>query len=192
MQVRLELSGTTPLLMHNERLADPDDEYAKQIKELTDKGKNQTVADKELVSKLEWFGGLYTNGTKEPILPTKAIIKCLRETATVTKDGKRIARGLSPMSLHSDLIYDGPKDLAKLYEKREFRDRRMVGIGRRRIPRTRPFFPQWAAAFEFMMLPDVINLDRLKSIAELAGQATGLGDARILGYGRFAVKLTKI
>jgi hypothetical protein len=33
MRVYLELIGRTPLMMHNERLSDPDDGYSKQIRE---------------------------------------------------------------------------------------------------------------------------------------------------------------
>lgn len=194
MRIRIELTGTAPLLMHNERLSDPDDEFARQIKEITDKGTNQTTADKELVSKLEWFGGLYTytNGVKEVVLPTANVIRCLRETAAITKDGKRIARGISPLVLHVPLLHGGPKDVAKLYEDGKYIDRRQVKVGRGRIKRTRPIFPQWAAAFDFELLTDVLNLQRLIDIAELAGLATGLGDARILGYGRFKAAVKKV
>ncbi len=191
MRIRIELTGTTPLMMHNERLSDPDDEHTKQIKEITDKGTNQTEEDKRALSKLEWFGGLYTNGSKEPIVPTANIVKCFRETAAITKDGRRIARGLSPLALHSPLIYDGPKDMKKLYEQPGFADRRQVKVGRGRIKRTRPFFPAWALTAEFELLVDVLDFKRLSDIAELSGLATGLGDARILGYGRFKSKVSK-
>ncbi len=192
MRIRIEITGKTPMMMHNERLSDPDDEYTKQIKEITDKGTNQTEQDKQVLSKLEWFGGLYTNGSKEPIVPTANLVKCFRETAAITKDGRKIARGLSPLALHSPLIYDGPKDMAKLYATPGYADRRQVKVGRGRIKRTRPFFPQWAIAAEFELLTDVLDFKRLADIAELAGLATGLGDARILGFGRFSAKVSKV
>ena len=192
MRIRIELTGTTPLMMHNERLSDPDDEYTKQIKEITDKGTNQTEQDKELISRLEWYGGIYTNGSKQVIVPTANLIKCLRETATITKDGKKVARGLSPLALHSPLQYDGPSDLAKLYANPTFADRRQVKVGRGRIKRTRPMFPQWGLATDFELLQDVLDFGRICDITELAGQATGLGDARILCYGRFKSQVAKV
>jgi hypothetical protein len=190
MRVHIELTGTTPLLMHNDRLSDPDDDYVKQIKEITDKKTNQTQQDKALVSKLEWYGGIYLNGSNEPIVPTANLVKCLRETATITKDGRRVTRGLSPLMLSSLLVYDGPKDLDKLYATATHVDRRQVKVGRARVKRTRPIFPVWALAADFELLTDVLNRDRLISIIELAGVATGLGDARVLGFGRFTAKVT--
>jgi hypothetical protein len=192
MRVHIELTGTTPLMMHNERLSDPDDEHTKQIKEITSKRTNQTEKDKELVSKLEWFGGLYTNGSKEPIIPSANTVKCFRETAAVTKEGRKVARGISPLTLHSPLIYDGPKDLLKLYANPAFVDRRQVKVpGGGRVKRTRPIFPAWGLVVDFELLTDVLDFSRLQDIAALAGLATGLGDARILGYGRFKAKVTK-
>ena len=94
MRVSIHIIGTTPLMMHNERLSDPDDEYTQQIKEITNKRTNQTEQDKALVSKLEWFGGIYTNGSKTLIMPAANIIRCFRATASYTKDGKKLAGGL--------------------------------------------------------------------------------------------------
>jgi hypothetical protein len=179
-------------MMHNEQLSDPDNEYAKQIKDITDKGQNQTAEDKEVLSKLEWFGGIYTNGTNELIIPAANIIKCFSEAATITKQGRKITRGLSPLAMNSPLRYDGPKDLQKLYATPAFADRRQVKVGRGRIKRTRPFFPRWGVTAGFELLTDVLDFTRLKDIVELAGLATGLGDARILGYGRFKAEVTKL
>jgi hypothetical protein len=192
MRIRIELIGKTPLMMHNERLSDADNDFTRQIKEITDKGTNQTEADKQLLSKLEWFGGVYTNGTNEIIIPTANLIKCFRETATITKDGRKIARALSPLALHSPLVHDGPKELAKLFANPTFVDRRQVKVGRGRIKRTRPIFPAWGLVAEFELLPDVLDFHRCLDIVERAGMATGLGDARILGFGRFSATVTKV
>jgi hypothetical protein len=191
MRVRLELTGTTPLMMHNEQLSDGDNEFSKQIKELTAKRTNQTEQDKQTVSKLEWFGGLYTNGSREPVVPTPNIVKCLRETASATKEGRKITRGISPVALHSPLIYDGPRDIKLLYENPAFVDRRQVKIQSGRIKRTRPIFPEWSLTAEFELLTDVLDFDRLRDIADLAGRATGLGDGRIIGFGRFTSEVTR-
>lgn len=37
MQVQIEIKGTSPLLMHNGRLSDPDDEWAREIAKITAK-----------------------------------------------------------------------------------------------------------------------------------------------------------
>jgi hypothetical protein len=192
MRIHIELTGTTPLMMHNERLSSREDPYAKAIKELTDKGKNQTERDKAEISKLEWYGGLYTNGADEFIIPAANLIKCVRETATITKESKKVARAITPLAIHALLIYPGPKKLDALFADKTYVDRRQVKVGRGRITRTRPIFPQWALAIDFELLDDVMSFSDVQRLWELSGLSTGLCDARILGYGRFNAAVTKV
>jgi hypothetical protein len=193
MRIHVELRGSTPLMMHNERLSNAEDPHAIAIKELTSKGTNQTPRDKEEISKLEWHGGLYTNGSDEIVIPSANLIKCVRETATITKEGKKVARALTPLSIHAPLIYPGgPKKLDALFADKTFVDRRQVKVGRGRITRTRPVFHQWALAIDFELLDDVMSFADVQRLWELAGLSTGLCDGRILGYGRFTAAVKKV
>ena len=192
MRVSVEITGTTPLMMHNERLSDQDDEYTKAIKEYTDKGKNQTETDKQQVSSLEWRGGVYLDGNDEIVIPAANIVKCFKEAGTRTKSGKKITGGVSPVALVFPLEIDGPRHVDELRKSDRYYDRRMVKVGRGRIKRTRPIFAKWKIVPEFEIAESVLNLDAFRGIVELAGTAEGLGDARILGYGRFKAKVTKI
>jgi hypothetical protein len=192
MRIHIELTGKTPLMMHNERLSDPDDEYTKQIKELTAKKTGKTEKDNELISKLEWRGGIYEDGKGNVVVPTKNILKCFREAAAVTKSGRKIARGLSPFELMAALIIDGPRHIDKLIDNEKYYDRRQVKVPSGRVKRTRPIFPIWKFGTDFELLDDVLNFDELVSIIDLAGRASGLCEARILGYGRFDAKITKV
>jgi len=192
MRIHIEITGKTPLMMHNERLADQDDPITKQIKEYTDKGSDKTENDKATVSLLEWRGGLYLDAKDEICMPSANVIRCFYNAATVTKAGKKIERGLSPIELSVPLVTDGPRHVDKLIKLPEYFDRRMVGIGKRRIKRTRPFFPKWSFEIDFEMLEDVLNLSALVNIVDLAGRAVGLADARRIGYGRFDAQVTKL
>lgn len=194
MRIHMELTGTTPLMMHNDRLSNPEDEFARQIKEITEKGKNQTDSDKELLKKLEWFGGLYEGEDKKGdiVIPVRNIIKCLIEAATITKSGRKISGGLSPTHLTVPLMNGGgPLHKDNLWGNLAYIDTRPVKVGRGRIMRTRPVFAKWNLYEDFEMLEDVLNFDALVRIVELAGLARGLGDARILGHGRFDAKVSK-
>ena len=42
MKIRFEITGTFPMLHHNERLADPSDEWVRLIKKITAKKSKQT------------------------------------------------------------------------------------------------------------------------------------------------------
>jgi hypothetical protein len=193
MRIHMDLIGTTPLIMHSDRLADPDDEFTRAIKEITDKKTNQTDSDKALRKKLEWFGGLYTDEKGDVVIPVRNIIKCLIDAAAITKSGRKISAGLSPTHLTVPLMNGGgSRHKDELWKNEIYHFNHPVGIGRRRVMRTRPIFPKWNLGEDFELLDDVLNFDALARIAELAGRAKGLGDARILGYGRFEAKITKV
>ena len=192
MRIVIELQGPTPLMMHNERLSLRDNPFARQIAEITAKGVNQTDADKELVAKLEWYGGLYTDAAGNVVLPTKNVIKSFAEAGTITKSGKKIKQGITPYAMDVPLIIPDPLHQDTLWEKPQYRDARPVKIGRGKILRTRPIFHRWAATLDAELLTDVLNIDQAVSIAELAGRAVGLCDARNIGYGRFTAKLKKL
>lgn len=191
MKISVTISGKTPLLLHNERLSDPDDPIVRQIKELTDKRRNQTDVDKDMVSKLEWRGGLYSDLNGELVMPLANIIRCFREAATMTKEGKKVARGISPLEMTVPLLTDGSRKVDELIAHEKYFDRRQVKVGNGRIKRTRPIFHRWSLVANFELLDDMINLSSLVNIADLAGRAVGLCDARILGYGRFDVRIAK-
>jgi hypothetical protein len=187
MRIDIRFRGTSPLVQHNERLSDPSDDFTRQIKAFTDKGKKQTDDDRAQVARLEWQGGLYLNEDRHVIVPAANIVKCVREAATVTKQGKRVAQALSPLALQYLLTYAGQNDaldINELYDNPRFRFRRMVKVSGR-VARMRPIFDDWSLVASFMLLESVMDLAAIQGIVEEAGIGTGLGEARIIGYGRF-------
>src|SRR3979409_916153 len=125
MDIRIALTGTSPLLMHNERLSDSLDPIVKSIKEITSKRTNQTEDDKAQIAKLEWRGSLYLNKEDKDdgkiIINTRAIIKSLVNAAVVTRSGKKISRGLNTLTLHVPLLVENGKWLTRkeLWESRD-------------------------------------------------------------------------
>src|SRR5687768_10336249 len=114
MNITITLKGTSPLLMHNPRMVDPDFDLNRQIKALTGKRK-KTDEDLRQIEKLEWYGGLYTasmNGSGTVIVqPTAKVRKCLINTARISKMGKMVERAISFADLDVPLQYEGPKDV---------------------------------------------------------------------------------
>ena len=189
MNVRFELSGTSPLLCHNAQLADPDNKFVRQIAEITGKRK-KTEEDRKEIARLEWFGGLYVQNGSGPVIPTGNVRKCLIEAGKVTKQGKQVSRAIAFADLHVPIAYEGPRDIEQLSKRDEFYNRTSVGIGARRTMRTRPCFPQWAVVADAILLEDVMDLSDLELVCERAGLAEGLGDNRVNGYGRFEGRVT--
>ena len=198
MRIQITFAGTTPLIMHSDKLADSANEYTVMIKELTAKKKNKTTADEEQISKLEWMGSSYVDNNNVVIMPCGNLIRCMRDAAAITKNGRDIARAMSPITLHVPLLIadnDGElkeRKLDALWGDPKHIDRRMAKVGQSRVKRTRPIFPQWAVTATFELLETVLNYTTVVNICEAAGLTTGLGDARILGFGRFEANVKKL
>lgn len=190
MNITIEVTGVTPLLMHNPRMVDPEFEINRQIKALTGKRK-KTDEDLKMIETLEWYGGLYEeNGIV--VQPTSKLRKCLINTARISKMGKTVERALSFSALNVPLAYDGPRDLKSLCEDkgRKYTSRLSVGVGNKRVMRVRPSFSPWAFSVDGLFVEDAgINFDDFQRIVELAGVVEGIGDNRVNGYGRFVGKV---
>jgi hypothetical protein len=184
MNITIKLTGTSPLLMHNPQMVDPEFEINRQIKAITAKRK-KTDEDLRQIERLEWYGGLYAQDGMV-VQPTAKARKCIINTAKITKMGKAVERALSFADLNVPLIYDGPKDIDKLFSDAKYHSRLSVGVGGKRVMRVRPKFYPWALVLPGVLIEDAgLNLDDLVRIVELAGVAEGIGDNRVNGYGRF-------
>lgn len=184
MRIAVALTGTSPLLMHNPRMVDPEFDLNRKIKSLTTKRK-KTDDDLRQIGMLEWYGGLYEEAGVVT-QPTSKVRKCFIEAAKISKQGKAIERSLSFGSLNVPLIYDGPADVDKIYADKRFHSRLSVGIGPKRVMRVRPQFFPWGIKVSGLFVEDAgLNFDEFQRIVELAGVVEGIGDARKIGYGRF-------
>lgn len=188
MRIAIDVKGTSPLLMHNPRMVDPDYELNRKIKELTSKRK-KTDEDLRMIETLEWHGGLYEeNGIV--VQPTSKLRKCLINTGKMSKIGKAVERSLSFASLNVPLEHNGPSDIEGIFADKRFHSRLSVGVGTKRVMRVRPQFFPWALSVEGLFVEDAgLNFDELKRLVELAGIVEGMGDNRVNGYGRFVGKV---
>lgn len=189
MRFTLTLTGTSPLLMHNPRMVDPEFAINREIKSLT---KVRTKTDEVLrrIEQLEWYGGLYED---EGVIvqPTSKVRKCLINTARLSKLGKATERALSFEALHVPLAHDGPGNIDAVYADKRYTSRLSVGVGGKRVMRVRPQFPRWGLVLHGLLIEDAgINVDEFVRLVELAGVVEGMGDNRVNGYGRFTGAVT--
>ena len=184
MRITITVTGTSPLLMHNPRMVDPDFALNREIKAITSKRK-KTDTDLKEIERLEWYGGLYeVNGVV--VQPTSKLRKSIVNAARVRKLGKAVERSLAFAELHVPLDYDGPRAIDEVFAAPRFHSRLSVGVGNKRIMRVRPQFFPWGLTVTGVFVPDVgINLDELTQIIHDAGLIEGIGDNRVNGYGRY-------
>jgi hypothetical protein len=193
MKITIELRGTSPLLMHNPRMVDPEFDLQRQIKAITGKRK-KTDEDLRQIEKLEWYGGLYTmpnaKGGLVVCQPSSKVRKCIINTAKITKSGKAVERAVSFSELNVPLAYDGPDDIDELFADRKFHSRLSVGVSGKRVMRVRPSFFPWALKVQGLFIEDAgLNIEDLTRMVEMAGIVEGIGDNRVNGYGRFEGKV---
>ncbi len=197
MKVRINGTGTTPLLMHNVRLASPMNKYAKQLSALTSAktSSKRTDQDRLDIARVEFEGGMYWDSDVGPYVPAKWLSKNLLDAARRGRRGKMVEEGVMVAEgfMINPLVYRGPRDIDSLWGNGEsdFVSFETVRVGMAKVDRCRPIFNTWAFEIDFEIEDDVMDFSTFKSIAEIGGRL-GLGDYRSGSYGRFSVQVTAL
>lgn len=187
MNVTLTLTGTAPLLMHGNGLADPLSEEAKKMKRLSGK-RTKTDEDHIAMRRIEFESSLYLDDEFGPYLPGANIARSLLEAAKIRRNGKKIERGLILVSPVNRLIYQGPRDVSGLWNALKFRHVAPAKLnGKATVMRCRPVFNEWSCTATALLNPSVLPPEELLEIADDAGQMVGVGDWRPW-HGRFTVE----
>lgn len=194
--VQIRLTGTTPLVQHHQRMADPLDPAAKALKLITGKTR-KTEEDHAEMARVEFMGSAYHDHQLGPYAPAEWVWRSVRTAAAQFRKGAPMERSLLviPNRRLIPIEYDGPRELGGLFERPEHVLRLGVvnggpGAGGR-VMRTRPVFPEWSLTAEMGWVTSGVDLDDIARAAELAGWAYGIGDGRVIGYGRFTAEVTE-
>lgn len=190
MDLTLDITGTAPLLMHNARLADPLDPMTRELKKVTSKTR-KTDDDHAEMARLEFLGGLYCDDDLGPYLPGDNIFRALVDAGRKRKLGKKVTEGVFVTSSVNPIAYKGPRTPAGLWEDGGFTNRASAKVGMARVNRTRPEFKEWRTTADVYLDTDVLDVDDLHDIVDLAGRLGGLGNWRPR-YGRFEGKLAVV
>lgn len=175
------LKSSCAMLVHNGRMANPLDKYAKMMKEVSSK-RNKTDADYEQMARIEFVAGLYI-GADGPIIPAANIDAMLVNAAKKVKEGNSAKAGVFCLE-NARMEYSGPRTSDGLWENEQFRHTSLVRVGTARVPRTRPVFEQWSANVTINYEDTVVNVGAIDRWFVIAGAQVGLGDWRPQ-WGRF-------
>ena len=192
MKFRIAVEGIdgSALLMHNARLSDPLDEYARRMKKVSGK-RTKTEDDHREMADIEFLGGIYHDDKLGPFVPGQNFERCLLDAAKKIKLGTTVKSALIIETNINPIDYDGPRELATLVKDENFRHRSSCKVGMQRVMRTRPHFRQWKAYADGELDITQLDLDQLKQIVDIAGRIIGLGDWRPR-FGRFTGTVEKI
>jgi len=177
--------GATPLLMHNGQTADPLNEFAIRMKEITGK-RMKTDADHRELARIEWMAGLYLAGGK-PCIPGEIFESAL---VTAAKRKKRGQAAMSGIVCYDPAVLDFPDKemtLEQLWETGKYRKTCGVRVQRNRVMRTRPIFTEWAADVRIGFSPSQCNAKDVREWMRILGDEVGICDWRPK-FGLFEVK----
>jgi hypothetical protein len=192
------LTGVSPLLLHNGQAIDPLNQYAREMKRISKK-KTKTDDDHKTMSRVEWFMSIYHNGGAdivkdgevavdegaEIVVPALSVEAMLIAGAKKCKLGNQAKAGLI-VEDDAPLVYDGPKNINKLWDGQKHLHRVAARVGTARVMRTRPMFRSWSVTITVSYDPAVLDESQVFDILNAAGQQVGLGDWRPR-FGRFGV-----
>ena len=185
--IKIKITGTSPLLMHSDKLANPLNPATKAHKELTGKRK-KTDDDHLAIAKSEFLAGFYYSKDAGIYIPGQNLDATFLAGAKLQKMGTLWKRGALVMTDRAKLIYEGPKEPEKLWEIPDFVDVRGVKVGTAKIMRYRPIFLDWSTSLEISFNPDVINLNEVKKAVSDSGALIGVCEYRPR-FGRFSVEI---
>jgi hypothetical protein len=176
-QLKLKLTGTSPLLLCCDRLADPLDPLAIAHNELTSK-KKKTAEDHFLIARSQWNGLLYWDDDMGVYMPTQNIRAALVGGGKINKLGMDIKRGTIMLDEKVFLDYGKKLTVEQLWEQR-YLDRRSVVIGgRSRVMAYRPKFNVWSVSFALSYDENILDENKIMQSFENAGLYIGIGGFR--------------
>lgn len=184
-QMQITIRGVSPLLTHNERLANPFDELTRAIKSISGKRK-KTEDDLLEMARLEWLGGLYYDSDTGPYVPGHNMLAALISAGKVHKLGTAFKRAALVLEDKLPIEYQGPRDHEAMFANKRYVDMRSVKVGTSKVLRARPKFDDWKLRFTVAYDESVLQADDLVRVTQTCGSMVGLGDYRPR-FGRFEV-----
>lgn len=190
--MKVEIRGLAPLMVKSDQTVDPFNTYAIQMREITDKKKQQTEADKRKLRRTEWEAGLYYDPEIGPYIPGWNIVRSIRDGAARVKKGKAVLTGVTISDVKVPIRYDGPRDLDGMYDAGFVDVRRIVNNGAGATIRARPRWDRWSLVFNLDIDDEVISERDIIDAIQKAGRFAGIGEYRPSSkkggqYGRYEI-----
>jgi len=184
--MKVKLIGLVPTIMHNGRLADPDDPFVLRLAPLKKK-KPKTSEILEEMAQIECMASLYMNDEGQYIWPGCNVEAML---ASATWKKSRISKAeCRAIFFCDDFVltkFDGHKDPEKRVKDPRCRDRRAVVIKKNRVMKVRPIFKNWTAEGSISFNTEFIEQREAEDLLRYCGEIIGLSDFRPK-FGRFDV-----
>lgn len=188
--IEVTWKGITPLIMHSCQCVNPLHPIARKLREYTSKRK-KTDEDYQIISDLEWEGGLYWKDDIGLYIPAENIEATVRNGGKANKKGKDIEKFFNVQDMYVKLDIGEKYTKESLKNDYQFRDVRQMNVMRAKITRTRPRFDMWKITFIATYDEKFMDLETLVQAIEYAGNFVGLCDSRPK-YGKFVAIIKEL
>ncbi len=183
---KIKLTGTSPILLVCDRLADPLDPATIEHKKLTSvRGKAKTEDIIVQIAKSQYINSVYFSEETGVYVPGINIKKCLEEGAKLTRNGDKIRKGVFIMDSEIKLDYGDDLTPEQLWESGNYLDKRSVVVSRAKVMCYRPKFTEWSLVFETAFDEDICQEEWILDYFNAAGSYVGLGGFRPAKNGMF-------
>lgn len=190
--VRVTLTGTQPLILHNGRLANPLDPYTRELGAISRK-RGKTDDDIAQMISIEARAAAYETPDGYIGLPDSNAWRSIQEAAKAYKRGQDVSRAViyDPVRV-APITVDGELVQVEDYLAREGAiDYRPVGVQGRTVMRARPIIADWTTYHDFEVYTDIVMIEDLVQFVERAGRLQGVADHRPQ-YGRFTATVEEL
>ena len=184
-QIRIKMTGTAPLMMHSDRLANPLLPESKAHKALTSR-RNRTDDDHLAIARSEFISGCYWNASDGFYIPGANLDATFLAGAKLQKAGVLWKRGAMVLENQIKLLHNGPSTPDDLWENPAFVDCRGVKVGTAKVMRYRPIFLSWAAEATVSLNTQVLGVSEAQRAISDGGSLIGTCEYRPR-FGRFEV-----
>lgn len=185
---KISLKSLTPLIMHSDRLCNPLDPLAKQLKEISSI-KKKTDDHHLAMARLSWEGSLYYEKEVGVYMPTKCLLGCFKAAAKKYRLGKQSKAIFIDLGIGCTIWRDEefsyknttPEQLWRMMDSNDCQVHvhcASVVVQNSRLMRYRPIFPKWQIEFESYLNTELLNEKDFRSIIETAGMEMGIGELR--------------
>lgn len=187
-QLKLKITGTTPLMLNNPQTVNPFNEYSKLLKPLTSK-RTKTEEDLMEISRIKFLSCLYVNNGAY-VIPSCHFENSVINAAKERKLGKKFERSFHIFNDCPLDFKDKNKSPEQLYEIGKYVDIRAVGIKNVKITTTRAIISEWGSMIDCYYDESQLDEKEVIEIFDIAGLRYGVGTYRRM-YGHFKVEEIK-
>lgn len=189
LNVDIRITGSAPLLLSCDRLADPLDPTTIEHKKLTS-SRNKTQGDHERIAYSQWRGMLYWDDKLGVYMPTQNIRAAIIRGGTINKLGTHLKIG-TLIDIEKVAIDYGKKLTIEQLWKQRYLDRRSVVVSRARVMCYRPKFQEWTISFPIQFDENILDPSQIEQSIKNAGLYVGIGGFRPEKsgpFGRFVIE----